>query len=939
MSLLQIFGDANARAVKRLEPLVLRINALEEEVVKLSDAELAEQTAEFRKRLKDGETLDDLLPETFAVVREAAKRTLGQRHYDVQLLGGIVLHQGKIAEMKTGEGKTLVATSPAYLNALSGKGVHLVTVNDYLAKRDAVWMGQVYAALGMTVGCSTQQGSFVYDPMHRGAESSKIQDTNSKQISNSKSQSLNDETDKERDTKGSFKVEEEFLRPASKREAYACDILYGTNNEYGFDYLRDNLTTSLEQTAQRDHAFAIVDEVDSILIDEARTPLIISAPDVDAPQYYQTFSRLAPRLKEEEDYNLDEKRRAVLVTEEGVKKVEGWTGVKDLYGEGLRLVHYLEQALRAQVLYQRDRDYIVRNGEVIIVDEFTGRLMPGRRWSDGLHQAVEAKEGVKVQSESRTLATITFQNYFRLYDKLAGMTGTASTSAEEFHKVYELEVMAIPTAKPMIRRDESDLIFRTEAGKWKALIAQVKECHERGQPVLIGTTSIAKNELVSAMLQREGIVHELLNAKQHEREGAIIAQAGRKSAVTVATNMAGRGVDIILGGNPPLPDEANKVREVGGLAVLGTERHEARRIDNQLRGRSGRQGDPGLSQFFLSLDDDLLRVFGGDKLKTLMGRLDMPEDQPIASGIVTKAVASAQSRIEGQNFDARKHLLEFDDVVNKHRETVYRRRRAILEGSEDRETIEKLFEEEVEVYALVHLGSEYPNEWNVEEFTENLKAVIPCPPDTHQKLLAIAERGEVEGFSPEDAVSVEALRDSDSRRHAIIAWALKAFHSVLAKRREELGDKAFLLEQQVLLRSFDLLWMEHLETMEALRDAVRLRAFGQREPLVEYKVESRKMFKQLEAAIRSRAVQMFFRAQIHVHAAEQQTSRSGNWQTSKPAEQQIGRSENQQISRSNESANRPVSQSAKVGRNDPCPCGSGKKYKKCGMINAPHHRG
>lgn len=924
MSLLKVFGDANARALKRLEPLVLRINAFEGEAKNLSDAGLVEKTREFRERLKNGETLDDLLPEAFALVREASRRTLGQRHYDVQFLGGIVLHQGKIAEMKTGEGKTLAATAPIYLNALAGEGVHVVTVNDYLARRDTVWMGQIYSALGVTAGCVTQQGSFVYDPTHKHNETRDL-----------KPETPSDEHDEERDTEGGFRVVEDFLRPASKKEAYACDITYGTNNEFGFDYLRDNMATTIEQVAQRKHSFAIVDEVDSILVDEARTPLIISAPDTQAPQYYQTFARLVPRLKEEEDFNVDEKRRAVLVTEDGVKKVEGWLGLKDLYGEGLRLVHYLEQALRAHVLYQRDRDYIVRNGEVIIVDEFTGRLMPGRRWSDGLHQAVEAKEGVKLQAESRTLATITFQNYFRLYDKISGMTGTASTSAEEFHKVYGLDVVAIPTAKPMIRRDLPDLIFRNDKGKWQALVASVRERHERGQPVLIGTTSIAKNEHVSSLLQREGIPHEVLNAKSHEREGAIIAQAGRKGAVTVATNMAGRGVDIILGGNPPSAADAGEVREAGGLCVLGTERHEARRIDNQLRGRSGRQGDQGESQFFLSLDDDLLRIFGGDKLKAIMGRLDLPETQPIESGMVSKAVASAQGRIEGQNFDIRKHLLEYDDVVNKHRESVYRRRRAILETREDRETLEALFADELEMLFKLHVGSEYPNEWNVEEFSENLKALMPCPEDIHAQLLAIAERGEAGGLPHENSSpALETLQDADSRRDAIRTSALRIFTSNIEKRKADFGEDAFrAVEQQVLLRAIDLLWVEHLETMEALRDAVRLRAFGQRDPLVEYKTESHKTFRELEAAIRARAVQMFFRAQLHTHPrpaqnhAEPYAEPRRNEPSSLPRRSALG-SQTPQADGSS-ALFRDGRASGKPGRNDPCPCGSGKKYKRC----------
>ncbi|MBI4134471.1 MAG: preprotein translocase subunit SecA, partial [Candidatus Terrybacteria bacterium] len=706
---------------------------------------------------------------------------------------------------------------------------------------------------------------------------------------------------------------------------------YGTNNEFGFDYLRDNMALAGEQVAQRGHFFAIVDEVDSILIDEARTPLIISAPDADSSQWYGTFARLAPRLKENEDYNIDEKRKAVLITEEGVRKVEQWLGIGNLYEEGLRLVHYLEQSLRARVLFQRDRDYIARDGEIIIVDEFTGRLMPGRRWSDGLHQAVEAKEGVKVQAESRTLATITFQNYFRMYEKLAGMTGTAVTSAEEFHKVYGLEVLVIPTHKPMIRQDRSDLVFRSAAGKWKALVAAVREKYERGQPVLIGTTSIEKNELLSTMLSREGIRHELLNAKHHEREGAIIAQAGRLGGVTVATNMAGRGVDIILGGNPPDPTEAQKVREAGGLAVFGTERHEARRIDNQLRGRAGRQGDQGESQFYLSLEDDLLRIFGGERLKGLMARFDLPEEQPIESGLISKAIESAQGRIEGQNFDIRKHLLDYDDVSNKHREAIYRRRRKALQGEDALPELHQLFQEELKMVCAVHLAGDYPTEWNTEEFTENLKALLPLPSDAHTQILAIAERGEVAGLTSYGrTVTVSTLQDAVARREGILEWGTAVWEQAVSARRDEIGEETLrALAKQVLLRAIDTLWVEHLETMEALRDAVRLRAYGQRDPLVEYKTEAARTIRQLEAAIRARAIQMLFRAHVHPQHS--------------PMAAQAGPPS---VPRSGPAAGQQIRKSTTPGRNDPCPCGAinpatGRvyKYKQCGLINAPQHRG
>ncbi|KKT77156.1 MAG: Protein translocase subunit SecA, partial [Candidatus Giovannonibacteria bacterium GW2011_GWC2_44_8] len=673
--LTKFFGISGEADIKKLQPIVEQINSLEPEFEKLSTEELKNKTGEFRKRIADGASLDDLLPEAFAAVREASKRTLGQRHYDVQLMGGIVLHQGKIAEMKTGEGKTLVATLSAYLNAISGEGVHIVTVNDYLSRRDAVWMGEIYNALGLKTGVLNHDASFLYDPAHEA----------------------NKEEDKERDQLGSFKVVHEFLRPVTRREAYAADITYGTNNEFGFDYLRDNMAYTESQVSQRGHNFAIVDEVDSILIDEARTPLIISMPDAESGELYKIFSKIVPRLKKEEDYKVDEKQKAATLTEAGIEKIESILGIKDLYTErGMRYVHHLEQALRAQALFERDINYVVKGGEVIIVDEFTGRLMPGRRWSDGLHQAIEAKEGVRVQQESRTLATITFQNYFRLYKKLSGMTGTASTSAEEFHKVYNLEAAEIPTNRPMVRLDMEDKVFR----KFKAVAREVKERHEKGQPVLIGTVSIEKNERLSAILKREGVPHELLNAKNHEQEAEIIAQAGKKGRVTLATNIAGRGVDIILGGNPFSTVESEKVKEAGGLYVLGTERHEARRIDNQLRGRSGRQGDPGESQFFVSLEDDLMRIFGSEKIKNMMGSFGIPEDEPLEHKLVSNAIESAQGKIEGLNFDARKHLLEYDDVMNKQRKSVYERRKKVLYSSD---------EEFKEIYKT-YLGEEVTDE-------------------------------------------------------------------------------------------------------------------------------------------------------------------------------------------------------------------------------------
>ena len=799
----KIFGDANEKFLKKLQPVVEKINSLESEFEKLPDEKLKEKTQEFRERLAKGETLDNLLPEAFALVREAAKRTLKQRHFDVQLMGGLVLHQGKVAEMKTGEGKTLAATLPLYLNALEGKGCHLVTVNDYLARRDTVWMGQIYHLLGLTVGCLNHEQSFLYDPDYKKPA---------------------EEKEKTRDELGGFYVVEDFLRPGSRKEAYLADITYGTNNEFGFDYLRDNMVYDLSQQVQRGFNFAIIDEVDSILIDEARTPLIISAPDIESSKWYEEFAKIIPRLDSKTDYQIDEKRKVATLTEEGINKIEKILGMKNIYEEkGIRYLHHLEQALRAETLFKRDVDYIAKDGQVIIIDEFTGRLMPGRRWSGGLHQAIEAKESVQVQPESLTLASVTFQNYFRLYKKLAGMTGTAATSAEEFDKVYKLEVVVIPTNKPMIRENLSDRVYKTEAGKFRAVIEEIKTRHKIGQPILVGTRSVEKNEYLGKLLDREGIPHQILNAKHHQREGEIIAQAGKNGQVTIATNMAGRGVDILLGGNPPLADEANKVRESGGLHVIGTERHEARRIDNQLRGRTGRQGDPGSSQFFVSLEDDLMRIFGGERIKSLMDTLKIPEDTPIEVNLVSRAIEEAQSKIEGLNFDLRKYLLDYDDVMNIHRETTYRKRREILTAT-DQELEEKI-----------------------------LNIILKT------------------GFKKED----------------------------YEKKEKEIGtDQLRRAERFIFLRILDTLWMDHLENMEYLREAVRLRAYGQRDPLVEYKNEGHKMFKKLLSRMESALSNTLMNVKLAP--------------TQAPIVRQV-----------------TPSGARKVDRNDPCPCGSGKKYKKC----------
>jgi len=844
----KVFGNDSRREIERLNPFVVKINALEADFVKLSDEELKSKTAEFRERISKGksstsssqEILDSLLPEAFAAVRESSKRTLGQRHFDVQLIGGIILHQKKIAEMRTGEGKTLVATLPAYLNALTGRGVHIITVNDYLSKRDAAWMGQIYDALGISVAVINHETSFIYDSRFTNDDSR-----------------LRSE-DEERDEKGAFHIVKEFLKPCSRQEAYAADITYGTNNEFGFDYLRDNLEYDKSKLRQRDHHFAIVDEIDSILIDEARTPLIISAPMAESESLYKTFSRISAALIEEEDYTVDRKLKAISITDKGIDKTEKALGIENIYTDkGIKYVHHLETAVRARALYNLDKDYVVKDGEVIIVDEFTGRLQPGRRWSEGLHQAIEAKEGVDVQKESRTFASITFQNYFRMYEKLAGMTGTAATSAEEFYRVYGLATAVIPPNRPNIRIDRDDLIFQSEKGKFTAIGKKVKDFSIKGQPVLIGTASIEKNELLSEYLKREGVKHEILNAKNHEREGEIIAQAGRKGAVTIATNMAGRGVDIKLGGSPATAEEHDEVKNLGGLFVLGTERHEARRIDNQLRGRSGRQGDPGETQFFVSLEDNLMRVFASDTIKNMMGRFGIPEDEPIKNRIITSSLEKAQERIEGFNFDARKHVLEFDDVLNFQRKVVYGRRRKLLMG----------------------------------------------------------EKSDLESYL--ETIVAEA---SEEEKTAILA------------KLDEIGRDKFLEALRIVaLQANDMFWVDHLEMMDYLRGSVNLRAYGQRDPLVEYKKEGLHLFKEMEGGVIDEIIRILPRVNVNVSGAET--------------------AELKEVKRGAESltsgGGSPIktSEFKNVGRNDPCPCGAinpntgrSYKWKQCGMINAPHHR-
>lgn len=827
----KFLNSGNEREIKAFRPIVEKINALESDFIKLSDQELRATTDNFRARLKAGETHDDILPEAFAAVREAAKRTLGQRHFDVQLIGGMVLHSGGGAEMRTGEGKTLVATLPAYLNALEGHGVHVVTVNDYLSRRDTVWMGQIYHALGLSVGVINHSSSFLYDPSHK-------------------------ELDAERDATASFHVVHEFLRPVSRKEAYAADITYGTNNEFGFDYLRDNIEYDPSRLAQRGYNYAIVDEVDSILIDEARTPLIISAPTSASEDLYGRFATIAGGMKEGEHYTIDEKLHAITITDEGINYAEKALGVGNIYTEkGIKYVHHLESAVKAKALYLRDRNYVVKDRQVVIVDEFTGRLQPGRRWSEGLHQAIEAKEGVPVEQETRTFASITFQNYFRLYKKLAGMTGTALTSKEEFYKVYGLNIVAIPTNRPAQRIDHNDLIFQTEHGKFLAVARKIKELHATGRPVLVGTVSIEKNELLSEYLKREGVQHELLNAKNHEKEGEIISQAGRRGAVTIATNMAGRGVDIKLGGALASKEERDAIESMGGLYVIGTERHEARRIDNQLRGRSGRQGDKGETQFFVSLEDTLMRVFASDTIKKLMGRIGLAEDEPIQNSMITRSLESAQTKIEGFNFDARKRVLQFDDVLNVQRAAVYGRRRTILTGS------------------------------------------------------------------PEDIFAeVEAVIAGDEE-----------LGKVLAAKRAQFGH-ASLAEslRKAFLQTIDTLWVEHLEVMDYMRSSVNLRAYGQRDPLVEYRKEGLRLFREMQEAVNHQILTLI------PHLTGENIIELGNTNLVETHESGslIGGDANPAGNAGNSGVVSAASPKvaggvAEVGRNDLCPCGSGKKYKKC----------
>ena len=889
----KILGDSNNKELKRLQPLVDQINALEPEFEPLADEELAAKTEELRGRFLDGEELDDLLPEAFANVREAAKRTLGQRHYDVQLMGGMVLHQGKIAEMRTGEGKTLVATLPAYLNALTGEGVHLVTVNDYLARRDAGWNGRIFNLLGLTTGCLVSSGgsgdhSFLFDP--------EFEDNHSQ-----------DERLR-------------HLRPSTRAEAYQADITYGTNNEYGFDYLRDNLSQAKEQCVQRGLAFAIIDEVDNILIDEARTPLIISGQAEESPETYYTFARLVPRLQEEVDYTVDYKMRAVSLTEAGITHMEQLLGVENIYDEkNYELAHYLEQALKAQAIFKRDKDYLVRDGKVIIVDEFTGRALEGRRFSEGLHQALEAKEGVRIERENITQATITFQNYFRLYTKLAGMTGTGITEQEEFHKIYRLEVVAIPTNMPMIRKDLNDIVYKTEAAKFAAVVAEIKEKQEKGQPVLVGTISIEKSEVLSNMLLRAGVPHSVLNAKQHEKEALVIENAGQTGVVTIATNMAGRGTDIKLG---------EGVVEAGGLHIVGTERHESRRIDNQLRGRSGRQGDPGSSRFFVSLEDDLMRRVGSDRVKGLLDKLGLPDDEPIENGMVSRSIESAQTKVEGWNFDSRKYLVQYDDVIAGQRAVIYADRQRILAGEDVNEIIANMIHEELTDIARSHLADDYADNWDVDGLLKAMQAIFPVPSHFSEEYIRAQKKEDlIQEISDEADLAYEA-------------------------REEQYGLEVIRqAERFFLLSIIDRRWIQHIDAVDELREGVQLQSAGQRDPLVEFRKTASSMFADLQATIRHEVVHVIYQFEVQVHTPPPPPSISivpGGASPRAPQPQPlalasaappagpavataaplVARAEGPALTRTSSGPARPPNAS-KLGRNDPCWCGSGKKFKQC----------
>jgi preprotein translocase subunit SecA len=903
------FLDLNQKEIERLSKIAQKINTLEGSVKKLKDKEFAEKTGDFKKRIEKGEKLEDLLPEAFAIVREAAHRVLGMRLFDVQLMAATSLFEGKVAEQKTGEGKTLSAVPALYLRALTGKGAHLVTVNDYLARRDAGWNAPVFALLGMKVGSIVQENkSFLYDPEYS--------DT----------------------SHGDERLE--HLKPASRKESYECDITYGTNNEFGFDYLRDNMVQDLSQMVQRGHYFAIVDEVDSILIDEARTPLIISAPDTDPTDKYYKFAEIVEKLNPDTDYIVDEKLKTANLTEHGITRVEKILGISNLYEKDFDSIHHIENALRAKTVFLRDRDYIVKDNAVTIVDEFTGRLMFGRRWSDGLHQAVEAKEGVVIQQESKTLATISFQNYFRMYEHLSGMTGTAATEAEEFRKIYELEVVVIPTNKPMIRADEPDIVYKTLRAKYGALVAEIEESYKKGQPVLVGTTSIEKNEIVDEYLKRKKIPHNVLNAKNHEREAIIIADAGKPGGVTVATNMAGRGVDIVLGGAPPDKPEGKsteewkrskeykawedvhqKILKAGGLRVIGTERHESRRIDNQLRGRSGRQGDQGSTKFFLSLEDDLMRIFGGEQIGGLMDRLKIPEDQPIENKLISRAIEQAQVKVEGHNFDMRKNLVEYDDVANQQREIVYGLRNRVLRSENIKDEVVEKLEHRVDNSVLY-----------AQSDGESVD---------YEKLLA--------GFLdvvPFDDASIDRVKTEVKKikePEKINEFLKKVIHDIYKSREEQFGDTMRMIEKYAYLGSIDKHWIEHIDQIDGLREGVRMRAYGQRDPIVEFKNEAYSMFETLVDRIDEELGRRIFRivvaqpqSEIPLAAARANIDTSDKTGLGSGSADVTAQSGTPAFASNTREPSQNDNSEKKLGRNDPCWCGSGKKWKKCHYPQPPN---
>lgn len=877
-SITKMFGSSDEKVIKKMQPDVDEVNELEPEFQRLSDDELRAVTVEFKRRITEGEDLDDLLPEAFAATREAAMRALSQRHYDVQLMGGMVLHEGKIAEMRTGEGKTLVSTLAAYLNSLAGEGVHLVTVNDYLARRDAHWMGEVFERLGVSVATLQHDSAEFYDLSHDSGERG-------------------------------F----EHMRPCTRADAYAADITYGTNNEFGFDYLRDNMSSAVEGRVQRPLAYAIVDEVDNILIDEARTPLIISGPADMSVREYQRFSRVVPSLDMDVDYTIDEKHKSVALTNDGITKLEQLLNITNLYGqENFGVVHQLENALKAQTLFIRDKEYVVQEGQVIIVDEFTGRMMEGRRFSDGLHQALEAKESVKIQAESITYATITLQNYFRLYKKLSGMTGTAETEAEEFFKIYKQEVVVVPTNQPMVRDDQSDLVYRDQKAKYNAVVEEIEERHKQGQPVLVGTTDIDLSEMLSEMLKRRGVPHDVLNAKQHDREASIVAQAGKPGAVTVATNMAGRGTDIVLGGNPDVGDQSpeewqrehDQVVASGGLRIIGTERHEARRIDNQLRGRAGRQGDPGSSRFYVALDDELMRRFGGDRIRAVMDWAGIDESVAIENKMINKSIENAQVKVEAHHFDMRKHLVEYDDVVNTHRDVIYAERDKILAGADLRANIEEMVDSELSAIGEEYLSDRNSDNWDVDAFVTEIGTVVPLPED-------------LTDWDQLEALGIDGVRDR------LAAHSRQVYDQIEHELTPEAMREA---ERWLMLRSVDANWVQHLTSMENLRQGIGLHAFGQRDPLVMYKKEGHEQFQGLQAKIEHDIVHTLFNARISVAPKGGQQANGRNGQAGRPG---APKKETVMAKVMDPRRREAVPAGQKIGRNQQCPCGSGKKYKRC----------